>query len=90
MSILVMTTMTGTFRARAMPRCSLVCVRPISGEAGIIALRRDLLAHTNQAIVCRYHEEAIIWAAAKEAKDCGSKVALVTSEISKADDFGLI
>lgn len=31
MSILVMTTMTGTFSARAMPRCSLYCVSEETG-----------------------------------------------------------
>ena len=52
MSILVMTTMTGTLSARAIPRCSLQIVKsdatfPDSGF---------LLAHADQTIVGSHHE----------------------------------
>ena len=85
MSILVITTMIGTFSAKAIPRCSL-CeeLRDIpTAEKG------DPLAHTDQAIVGCDHQKAVIRAAAKQPKDCGPKVFLVTGKIAEAYDFGL-
>lgn len=53
MSILVITTMTGTFNARAMPRCSL-SIKLAPQLVGIEI--SSLLAHANQPIVCCYHQ----------------------------------
>ena len=70
-----MTTITGTFKASAIPRCSL----------GFVSYATDgnrpgfhPLAHANQAIVRSDHEEAVIGLARKQAEDSGTKIALVT------------
>ena len=68
MSILVMTTMTGTLSARAIPRCSLQIVKsdatfPDSGF---------LLAHADQTIVGSHHEQAVVGTAAQQTKDSSS------------------
>jgi len=53
MSILVMQTMTGTFNARAIPRCSLFTsvsdYRPSDQD------QLNVLAHTNQSVVGSDH-----------------------------------
>lgn len=61
MSILVMTTITGTFRARAIPRCSLISLSVRSMSLGQVA---DILAHANETIIGSYHKQAIIGATA--------------------------
>ena len=61
MSILVMTTMTGTFRARAIPRCSLIS---LSVRSLLLRKLANILAHANEAIISSYHKQAIVGAAA--------------------------
>lgn len=60
MSILVMTTMTGTLRARAIPRCSLSRVSMV--DRGVYA-EGGSLRHANQTVVCCYHEQTVVWLA---------------------------
>ena len=66
-SILVITTITGTFRAKAMPKCSLNLSKSL-----LFTLRGEccILAHPNEAIICSDHEKAVIWAATQQPKDC--------------------
>jgi hypothetical protein len=68
MSILVMTTMTGTLSARAMPRCSL---RIVSVDTAFPSFKL-LLAHADQAIVGSYHKQAVVGTAAQQTKDSSS------------------
>ena len=84
MSILVMTTMTGTFSARAMPRCSLDNVKDWMGWED-----DDSLAHTDQTIVRRHHQQTVVWLAAQQAEDSGSEIPLMPCQIGEADDFRL-
>jgi len=50
---------------------------------------KHLLAHTDQTIICSYHEQAVIWTAAKQPKDRGSQVPLMASQVGETNDFGL-
>lgn len=47
-----------------------------------------LFAHTNETIVGCHHEKTVIWRAGKEAKDSGTKILLMTSQVSESDDLG--
>lgn len=66
MSILVITTITGTLRARAIPKCSLC-----SGKSSVCILGRKIfiLAHSNETVICCDHEKAVIRAATQQPED---------------------
>jgi hypothetical protein len=66
MSILVMTTMTGTFSARAIPRCSLYVVNYIKSPGQNMVYS---LAHAHQAIVCSDHQQAVVGLTGQKTKD---------------------
>ncbi len=61
MSILVITTITGTFRARAMPRCSLVLCQPLHSPQKRLS---SVLAHADETVICGDHEQAVVGTAA--------------------------
>ena len=75
MSILVITTITGTFRARAIPKCSLCSGKSLF----VFEIRNTILAHSNETIVCGDHQKAVVGAAAQQSKDRGPKITFVTS-----------
>lgn len=85
MSILVITTITGTFNARAIPKCSLGEVRYLVGYTSALSL----LAHSHQTIISSDHQQTVVGLAAQHSKYSGAKVSLMTCQISEADDFGL-
>jgi hypothetical protein len=66
MSILVMTTMTGTFNARAIPRCSLHVVSYAKSPGQNVVC---LLAHAHQAVVCSDHQQAVVGLTGQKTKD---------------------
>jgi hypothetical protein len=77
MSILVMTTSTGTFNARAIPRCSLHAELSVLFQ--IYKVVGAILAHADQPIVGGDHEKTVIRAAAKQSKHSSAKIPLMAS-----------
>ena len=86
MSILVMTTMTGTLSARAMPRCSL---DEVSHDVFLSRPALYVLAHTDHPVVRSHHEETVVRLTGKQAEDGSAQVPLVARQISEANHFRL-
>ena len=87
MSIFVITTMTGTLSASAIPRCSLRRVS-VAGNPNAED-QHCLLAHANQSVICSHHEQAVVGTAAQQTEHGGSQIPFVACQICEADDFRL-